>query len=374
MPEPESVRRAFSRVQPLVEEVGRYVRDTLEPYCRSHNYLFADRLKTVGSLAEKLESGRYRAWSAVDDLYACTIVVPVWSHAPGVKKKLAAAFKVSRVVSRETVEKPPESFRFDGLRWYGTLEDDLAGERQPGLAEVVFEVQVVTAFEYAWIAVTHDLVYKADTVDWRRMRLAAQLKASVEQIEALIVAFDSVSNAIVISPWPESDTKGSIVTRFSALFEQGLIPETLRPLSWRRLADNILALVKSFERDRSKVGKAVEALIGSIEADFYGEPPLALPTTGTLFQYVESIVARPGTPGNLTKFTVVPSRELTDFYGAPAISTPFVFDGLSQPAKAPEAGMEPHSDGALVQKTESAESDLAFDDAPPTGTESAPTG
>jgi hypothetical protein len=61
----------------------------------------------------------------------------------------------------------------------------------------LFGVQVVTAFEYAWIAATHDLVHKSDDVDWRRLRLAAQpKKAAVKQIEVLIAAFDPASPAI----------------------------------------------------------------------------------------------------------------------------------------------------------------------------------
>lgn len=61
-----------------------------------------------------------------------------------------------------------------------------------------------------------------------------------------------------------------------------------------------------------------------------------LPVSGTLFQYVVSVVAREDTDGDLSRFTVVPSRELTDFYNVKDLPRPFVFDGQSvvQPVSA----------------------------------------
>jgi hypothetical protein len=343
---PESVRQAFARVEPLLQEVGRYVRETLEPYCRKQGYIFIDRQKTVESLAEKLEGGRIPRWSKLDDLYACTVVVPTAPHEEGVLRKLDASFERDRVRTRSDARKAPDVFRFDGARWYGRLAEESAAERQPGTGDQLFEVQVVTAFEYAWIAVTHDLVYKDDTVDWRRLRLAAQLKAAVEQIEVLIGAFDTASGVVQESPWPETETKTLIVDRCKLLVTDGQIPETLTPESWRRFADNTFALVRTYERDSYRVGEAVAELLATIETDLRGADPLELPLSGSLFQYVVSVVAREDTRGSLENFVVVPSRELSDLYGLTDVPKPFVFDGQAQVAVVDEEAEEQAEDAA----------------------------
>ena len=347
MAEPEAVRQAFTRVEPLLDEVERYVRETLERnYCRRQRYIFIDRQKTVSSLAEKLDGGRVRAWSELDDLYACTIVVPTAPHENGVVRKLDASFQRAGFRSRSDVRKAPDVFRFDGARWHGRLREETAADRQPGLGEQLFEVQIVTAFEYAWIAVTHDLVYKGDDVDWRRLRLAAQLKAAVEQIEVLIAAFDPASTAIQESPWKETAAKGMIVDRCKLLAADGLVPETLLPLSWRRFADNMFALVRSYEQNPYRIEDAVRTLLDTVDADLRGASPTELPVSGSLFQYVVSVVARNETPGTLEKFVVVPSRELADFYGVRDLPKAFVFDGQAAAQVASDQLADEATEGA----------------------------
>jgi hypothetical protein len=215
------------------------------------------------------------------------------------------------------------------MRWYGRLREDAAELRQPGVGSVIFEVQVITAFEYAWVTVTHDLVYKADNVDWRKQRLAAQLKAAVEQIEVIIAAFDSASIAVLESPWPDSDAKGEVIARCKLLFADGLVPDTLQPASWRRFADNLVSLVRSFEHDPGKLQPTVSRIIDIIDEDLRGAKPFSLPVSGTLFQYVISVIARESSPGNVRRYVIVPSRELSDFYGLTSVPKPFLFDGVS---------------------------------------------
>ncbi|MGB7963997.1 MAG: hypothetical protein WCF12_13710 [Propionicimonas sp.] len=329
MSDPESLRQAFDRVQPQVEDVARHVGKTLEPYCKEHGYLFRGRSKELTSLVEKLEGGRVARWSEIDDLYACTIVVPVRDHEDKVLRKLDSSFVRRQVRSRTESRKAPDVFRFDGTRWYGTISEAAAATRQPGVKNVIFEVQVVTAFEYAWIAVTHDLVYKGDVVEWRKQRLAAQLKAAVEQVEVLISAFESASDAVLESPWPETEVKALIVERFRRLAADGLLPETLLPASWRRFGDNVYALVKSYEANPHKLSTAVNALLDTVDSDLLGAEPTRLPNSGTLFQYVLSVVNRADTTGNLDKFRVIPSRELQDLYGINRLGQEFAFDGAA---------------------------------------------
>lgn len=326
MPAPKAVEQAFVQVEPVVREVERYVRSTLRPYCESRQYHFFDRKKNLDSLAEKLETGRVANWSDLGDLYGCTIVIPTAADQDAVIKKLDASFVHRELHSRANSPKPPNVFRFDGTRWRGVIDPSAAAVRQPGAGDLVFEVQVVTAFEYAWMVVDHDLVYKADSSDWRRLRLTAQLKAAVEQVEILIASFESASSGVALSPWPESEVKGVILTRVRALVQERLIPTELQPDSWRRFADNVYALVASYQPDPDQLGESVDALLTALEDDLRGAEPRELPHTGTLFQYVLSTVARRDTEGSLSNFRVVPSSELRDLYGLVDLPLEFSFE------------------------------------------------
>jgi ppGpp synthetase/RelA/SpoT-type nucleotidyltranferase len=367
--QPEAIRQAFSRTEPLIAEVGRYVRTTLEPYARDNGYIFVDRAKGVGSLSEKLESGRYPAWSGLDDLYGCTIVVPVSSHEEAVLNKLSTSFQTRNVKSRASAKKAPDVFRFDGVRWYGMIREEAAILRQPGIGDIIFEVQVITAFEYAWKTVTHDLVYKADAVDWRKERLAAQLKAAVEQIEIIISAFESASLAVLESPWPESSMRSAIVSRLAALFDEDLIPETLRPQSWSRFADNVIALVKSFRGDPNRREETLSRILDTIDEDLRNSERAPLPVSGTLFQYVLSIISRTDTPGDISRFRIVPSRELNEFYGVREVPLPFVFDGVAMLDFASEEPGETESDESnpAVHEVSSQVDHTGGQEAPETG-------
>ena len=53
----------------------KIVREILGPYCAECHFGFHDRIKTLESVAEKLETGRVESWTELDDLYAATIVV-----------------------------------------------------------------------------------------------------------------------------------------------------------------------------------------------------------------------------------------------------------------------------------------------------------
>jgi ppGpp synthetase/RelA/SpoT-type nucleotidyltranferase len=328
MPPPELLRAQFSRYEGLLSELQLYVRESLRTYCDEHHFPFLDRLKSVESLSEKLESGRFKSWEALDDLYACTVVVPVESQCDAVVEALSERFEEVRSRGRHSVPKAPEVFRYDGLRWYGKIRPEVAAVRQPGLGDIVFEVQVLTVFEHAWTTVSHALVYKSDDADWRRDRLSAQLKAAVEQAEMIIAAFEGASASMPSSQWPELECRQSVIDTFMQLDRENHVPVTLVPESWRRFADNVYALVGSYERSRGKVPAAVYRLIEVIKADFERDTPYELPVSGSLFQYVVSVVNRPGTDGNLDSFPVVHSSELVSLYGVESVRRPFEFGRL----------------------------------------------
>ncbi|MET8278666.1 hypothetical protein [Micromonospora sp. NPDC005174] len=325
MPAPERLRLAYEQSAPLLRELRDYVSKTLRPYCDSKKFMFLDRIKDLESLNEKLEGGRFSSWEDLDDLYACTIVIPVPELEGEVLRKLAQSFQQINTRDRSQAKKAPDVFRFDGLRWYGRMRAEEAARRQPGLGDVTFEVQVLTAFEHALSLVTHDLVYKADNADWKRLRLAAQLKAAVEQIELIIVAFDHAADSVRVSPWPEMEVKTLLIDGFKALVGRGLIPEALVPGSWRRFADNVVQLIQTFDRNPQKLKDYAENLLREAEADLSAHDSSGPPLSGSLFRYVLSLVQRPSVGGNLNRFVVVESSDLGELYGIQRVGRPFRF-------------------------------------------------
>ena len=57
---PASVLQKHEYVRPYLNELGQYVRDVVAGYCDRTGYAYAGRVKSSESLAEKIETGRYR--------------------------------------------------------------------------------------------------------------------------------------------------------------------------------------------------------------------------------------------------------------------------------------------------------------------------
>ena len=98
-------------------------------------------------MAEKLEGGRYRLWSELDDLYACTLVIPTAESEEHVLAFLGVAFEIVEVRSRNNRAKPPDVFRFDTTRAICVLRQQQL-EQVAGAEHVRFATRLlVRAFE-----------------------------------------------------------------------------------------------------------------------------------------------------------------------------------------------------------------------------------
>lgn len=239
---PLPVRQRFAAIEPHLRALKKLVDDTLAPWCEARSYAYHSRVKELPSLAEKIETGKFGSWDSLDDLIACAVVVPTHSHEPPVLDFLDARFQQSDLKRRGELAKPPDAFRFDSTRWRGRLRPHPHLSR-PQVDALVFEVQVRTAFEHAWNATTHDLTYKGTTIDWRRTRLVAQLKAAVEQIDMLIDGFEQGADLVHPFPWREFHQQVELQECYTRKFDAGLIDAALAPKDWIRFAQNLLALI-----------------------------------------------------------------------------------------------------------------------------------
>ena len=268
---PAVVITKFTIVQPYISYVADAVKQSVLSYCESNGFAYTSRTKTPESLAEKLETGRYTSWSQVDDLFACSIIIPTLVYEAGVLEYLEKAFLKVNIRKRGETQKDPAIFRFDATRFIGRLNLPAQADVNDAIRTLLFEVQIRTAFEHAWSVTTHALAYKADKVNWQSLRLAAQLKASVEQLDGLVMAFEQAAEVVQTHPWPETKVKGELEMLFKDLIETGAIPTEFTPGNWQRFCDNIFNLLragsKNFKFRIETIMQQTETAIRSEVAD-----------------------------------------------------------------------------------------------------------
>src|SRR5947207_6335244 len=108
---PTILVQQFTQLQPLVEELAKRVRDTLMRYCEDKGFAFTSRVKTLESLAEKIETGRFESWSRINDFFACTIIVPTLGEEQEVINFCRRTFEVVEpIAQRGQQPKAPDVF------------------------------------------------------------------------------------------------------------------------------------------------------------------------------------------------------------------------------------------------------------------------
>jgi ppGpp synthetase/RelA/SpoT-type nucleotidyltranferase len=56
---PSILERQYGQYLPFVEEVGKRITETMLNFCDSSGYALTSRIKTIESLADKIETGRF---------------------------------------------------------------------------------------------------------------------------------------------------------------------------------------------------------------------------------------------------------------------------------------------------------------------------
>jgi ppGpp synthetase/RelA/SpoT-type nucleotidyltranferase len=257
---PQQLEQKFNSIRPFLERLKKYVADTLGTFADENNFPFSGRIKTAGSISEKIEMGRYGCFSDLEDLVAFTLIIPNAVYESAVIDFCRNKFQIVAIRNKSTARKPPELFRFDSTRVIAhaqRLPD--ADPATPSIFEWQFEIQIRTAFEHAWAVAIHDLVYKGASIDWKRMRLAAQLKATSEGLDAAIASFDHLAEAISESPWEQVKERSDVSDFVTSLFLRNRLPMTLKPNSISRFSENFCTLVSKI-RPKLQVSEALRVL------------------------------------------------------------------------------------------------------------------
>lgn len=284
---PSILERKYQEYKPFVEKVSEKVQETLKNYCEQRTgYAFIYRIKSIESLAEKIETGRFKKWSDLDDLFACTVIIPTLSHEKEVMDFCKNTFNIISTIKRGQNEKPPDAFRFDSTRIYAKLKkpDDTNEDNILSIYKVKFEIQIKTAFEHAWSVSTHDLVYKSSEIDWKKLRLAAQIKATVEQLDTLIMAFQETSGFIEDNDYSEIKRKRQLATEINKLFANK-IPDELRPKDMSRFCDNLYRLIVNAGQEKN-----IKQIMKQIVREVQSTPTNQIPLSLSLFQYFLGIL------------------------------------------------------------------------------------
>lgn len=292
---PIQIERQFREIEGGLSFVVEKVSPAVRAFCSSRGFVFDERRKTLDSLAEKIETGRFRSWSDVDDLYACTIAVPLPSDEAEALSFLQETFVEVATKRRLSANKAPDVFRFDSTRFIGRLRLPEGEAQQSIVASISFEAQVKTMFEMAWSKTTHALAYKSPRVDWRSLRLAASLKATVEQMDLLLADFAHATNVMEEAPWLEIQRKKALCTFFLQIRDDALLPSEVWPKDVSRFVSNCFDAIRIVERSEQRRRRARDLdlqaeFLDALRAFVVANAGEKFPRSVSLFQIVLGVL------------------------------------------------------------------------------------
>lgn len=314
---PARILNKYRSLEPYLGPVGKHVREALWVFCELHGFALISRIKTLESASEKVETGRFQSWAGIDDLVGLTVVVPTLSHEAEVLAFLKGAFDSVDIKKRGGTLKDPTIFRFDSTRFIGRLRS-LDQDRRGPIHEIQFEVQVKSAFEHAWAVTTHALTYKSEDVSWSKLRLTAQLKAAVEQLDTLVLSFEAAAKNVEPSQWPEIQAKARLRAFFARFAEAGMIPPELCPKDWSRFIDNVYRLPSRRGERKNREERIVEMIERAFEAEMaaMGPFPDHVPRSISLWQLTFASLHKAGSIDALEDRWPLITPELEDLYPA----------------------------------------------------------
>jgi ppGpp synthetase/RelA/SpoT-type nucleotidyltranferase len=243
----EQIRLSFNRQQAVAKRLKTEVDRELTARKRT-TWHYESRTKGEESFALKIEAGRAANPEEVDDAFACVIVVPNFSNIEEAQSVVTGLYALhyQRPISLLETTKPPADFRFDDLRLYVRYRDS---DSMPptGLDGTLFEVQVRTFLQHAWTVATHDVVYKAEDVSWRRERIASHAKAALEQAEVTIESMAALEKSAVLPESSKSfDEINTIISALKENWDASELPEDVK-----RLADGVHELLRDLRLNSS---------------------------------------------------------------------------------------------------------------------------
>lgn len=275
---PASIRQLHEDQKAINDRLKAAI-DTRMFSLKQPRWHYESRVKELPSFALKIESGRFDNPQALEDFFACTLVVANATEVDQAEKQIRDNFTVKnrRPQHANQTHKAPDAFPFDDLRLFVTLPGNLAAP-PTDLAEIVFEVQIKTFLQHAWSIATHDLLYKTDDANWSKERIAYQIKAMLEHAEISIQEAETLAASAALM---KEDRRTTAIKKGIALVKSQWGKDEL-PVDVRRLAGNISNLIEGLRLEIVRL----EEILNDGKAQRSGTHPANLSPYATVVQYL----------------------------------------------------------------------------------------
>ena len=251
---PLSIRRSYDEQREGNARLKEFVDERLKRLKRDR-WHYESRLKELESFALKVESGRFPTPEALEDFFACTLVVANGKEIQDAEQLIRDHFTVHerRPPNDKNTPKDPYAFPFDDLRLYVRRRADPALPPRE-FTGILFEIQVKTFLQHAWSIATHDLIYKTDEANWSKERIAFQIKAMLEHAEVSIYEAEQLAQSQALAKTNRTTKKlQRIIALLRALWNEQDLPKDVR-----RLAENIQALMTAVKIEAPQLRAILE--------------------------------------------------------------------------------------------------------------------
>lgn len=248
----QSIRQEYNLQLTNYEYLENEVVELIKETCELNKWIFVHRIKEIDSYALKLITGRTNGYE-IDDFLACTIVVPNLNAIEQAKKLVSECFDIIDEKPSEFVNHRPTEFNFDSIRLSCKVKKSV---QRKVYSKLMFEIQIKTLLEYAWSEATHDFSYKGSSASWAKERLAAQIKASLSNIDLSIYDMETISTSPFLNKRNKSYESLAEILKFITE-EFGNVGVAI-PRDVKRLSEEVFRLLKRVELELSDLKDCLE--------------------------------------------------------------------------------------------------------------------
>jgi len=252
----QSVKTLYDSKLPFYNRLGTKIDGLIKKH-KDSSWHYVSRIKAIESFALKIETGRFNINDIFEDFFACTIVVKNLNEINRAISLVDNHFIIIRKKpeSGKYTHKETHSFQFDDLRLICQLRDFETGSISKNITNLAFEIQIKTFLQHAWGIATHDLIYKSNSVNWGKERVAYQVKAALEQAEVLISGVAALSTLDELNKNNKETSKINKAIRFlNKVWSNDDLPADKK-----RLAQNIIALIENLKITFSELNEILSA-------------------------------------------------------------------------------------------------------------------
>jgi ppGpp synthetase/RelA/SpoT-type nucleotidyltranferase len=237
---PAYLTTRYDTMRPHLEKLEKFVINRLWADLSDLRVLHIEgRIKEVGSVLQKLHTGKYQDLQNLRDLVGVTVVTLYRRDVQVVMDVVRNSGLTIYPVTPKPVQ--PSDFRYREPKLCVEAPPDYL-DRNPELRGVTCEIQFTSALQNALDLTTHDFDYKGRSYSWTNFRLVAQLRAMLELVDRMIDDIESVditqSESIVIPD--EVLNAESVLKVLHEVFEEDELPPDRR-----RLADTVASWLEA---------------------------------------------------------------------------------------------------------------------------------